>query len=205
MEKMKKQCVKNIRYCYARRAASHSKGVSLLRLLLCDADEFIRLSPVDDLHTAGLVLEHHSEVLAAGLLIRSIQQLWMEGGANELRVSALVSQHVRDGTAVDGVQRAVNLIQQIEGRRIAALDGEDKCQSYHALLTAGQLMRGGSSAAERHFDGDAGERAHLGCFLTFASALLRSTTSLVTLLALLTIVLILITFFQIVNLRQKVT
>ena len=39
-----------------------------------------------------------------------------------------------------GVQRRINLVEQVEGRRVAALDGKDEGQRHEGLLPAAQLL-----------------------------------------------------------------
>lgn len=78
----------------------------------------------------------------------------MESGADKLRVLALLLEHVSDGRSMHGIERAVDLIQQVEWRWIASLDGEDERERNHALLSAAQLMRRAGHAGEGDLDSD---------------------------------------------------
>lgn len=54
------------------------------------------------------------------------------------------------------VQVRINLIEQVEGRGITALDGENERQRHHRLLPARQLIHAlitDAGAGERHLDG----------------------------------------------------
>ena len=88
----------------------------------------------------------------------SAAHLGMEGGHDELggivAVVRLPAQHTRHGGAVLRVQGRVNFIKQVEGRRIAALDGKDERQSHERLLPAAQLLHDKILARpERHLCG----------------------------------------------------
>ena len=73
-----------------------------------------------------------------------VAHLAMEGGDNELgRVCLIVrlaAEHARHGGAVLRVERGIDLIKQVEGRRVAALDGKDERQGHQRLLPAAQLL-----------------------------------------------------------------
>ena len=111
----------------------------------------LKLSPLrltlDKVH--GLLARHgrHARALAdvahAVALLGYEQHLRPEGGADELRVAAAALaatalagrvvgartqrlQHARHRGAVLRVQVRVDLVEEVEGRRVAALDGEDQ-------------------------------------------------------------------------------
>ncbi len=100
----------------------------------------------------------------------------MEGGDDELRrvgrVGRLRGQHARHGRAVGRVQRGVDLVEQVEGRRVAALDGKDERERDQRLLPAAQRRerRGRARArAERNLlpraraHGFYGAHGFIGC------------------------------------------
>ena len=54
------------------------------------------------------------------------EQLGAEGGGDKLRVLGHAGDHVGDGGAVGSVEGLVDLVEQVEGRGVAALDGKDQ-------------------------------------------------------------------------------
>jgi len=48
--------------------------------------------------------------------------------------------HTSDGLSVLRVERLVNLVEEIERRRVALLNGEDECECDEGLLSTGQLL-----------------------------------------------------------------
>jgi hypothetical protein len=72
--------------------------------------------------------------------------LWVKGGDDEHGWVALIiclrPQQLSHGGAVLWVQRCINLIKQVEGRRVAALDGKYQGQCHQCLLAARQQLQG---------------------------------------------------------------
>ena len=68
----------------------------------------------------------------------------MEGGDDELgRVGLIVrlaAEHARHGGAVLRVERGIDLIKQVEGRRVATLDCKNERQGHQRFLPAAQLL-----------------------------------------------------------------
>jgi hypothetical protein len=57
-------------------------------------------------------------------------------------VVGLLPQQLGDSGTVLRVQRSIDLVKQVEGGRVAALDGEDEGQCHQGLLAARQLLQG---------------------------------------------------------------
>ena len=70
-------------------------------------------------------------------MVRRGDELRVEGGDDELAggrgVVGLFADHGRYGGAVLRVQCCVDLVEKIERRRVAALDGEDEGERYERL------------------------------------------------------------------------
>lgn len=69
----------------------------------------------------------------------------------------------RDGLPVHGIQCLVDLVKQVERRRVALLDGEDERHGNQGLLPAGQLLHVphlGVVAGEGDLDAHARELLH---------------------------------------------
>ena len=64
-----------------------------------------------------------------------------ESGGDELRAVRELVDHVGDGLPVHGVEGRVDLVEEVERRRVALLDGEDEGQRHQRLLTARQLWK----------------------------------------------------------------
>mmetsp|Transcript_18849 Transcript_18849/g.54557 ORF Transcript_18849/g.54557 Transcript_18849/m.54557 type:complete len:505 (-) Transcript_18849:2418-3932(-) len=75
--------------------------------------------------------------------IGDAHQLGTERGAYELRGIllgvGLTFNERRDGRAVRGIEGLIELVKQVEGGRVASLDGEDEGECDEGLLTAGEL------------------------------------------------------------------
>lgn len=100
-----------------------------------------------------LILPHHDDATALVAqiphpvaLLRHEQHLGPEGGADELAAAGLAGpvgdgpQHVGDGGAVLGVEVGVDFVKEVEGGRVALLDGEDEGEGAEAwgFCTVGQ-------------------------------------------------------------------
>ena len=62
-----------------------------------------------------------------------------EGGGDELRAVRELVDHVGDGLPMHRVECRVDLVEEVERRRVALLDGEDQRQRHKRLLPAGKL------------------------------------------------------------------
>jgi hypothetical protein len=119
-------------------------GVRLmLHLSLLHLNELLCFFLGDDSHKAGLALKDDTEEL-----VSCSKQFRMESRDDELRFLRLLLNHVRNCRAVHRVERCIDLIQQVERRRITALNGKDQTQRNDTLLTARKLMAVGRDAGE---------------------------------------------------------
>ena len=84
------------------------------------------------------------------------EHLGVEGGQNVLGgvvwMSSLLANNASHSASVLGVQSSINLVKQVEGCRVAALDGKDESQRHEGLLPSGQLL---------HHAGLASSKGHL--------------------------------------------
>ena len=64
-----------------------------------------------------------------------------ESCGDELRAVRQLVDHICDGLPVHGVEGRVDLVEEVERRRVALLDGEDEGQRHQGFLPAGELSR----------------------------------------------------------------
>lgn len=111
------------------RISEHNKRQSLLSLPLTHAlDELQRVLRTHEIDTASLPLRIEADPVT---LLRDVDELGPKSGDDELaalpvlhgRVADL-AQHARDGGAVLRVEVRVDLVEEVEGRGVAALDRE---------------------------------------------------------------------------------
>ena len=62
-----------------------------------------------------------------------------ESGGDELGAVRQLVDHVGDGLPVHRVEGRVDLVEEVERRRVALLDGEDEGERHQRLLPAGEL------------------------------------------------------------------
>mmetsp|Transcript_13161 Transcript_13161/g.43399 ORF Transcript_13161/g.43399 Transcript_13161/m.43399 type:complete len:719 (+) Transcript_13161:1846-4002(+) len=136
-------------------------------------DEFERFGFGDDVDARNLVLVRDSEDLVAGL-----HKLWAECGGDELRAlrdarPRLRRDEARHRRAVLLVERRVDLVKEVEGRGVAALDGEDEGERHHRLLPARELLHDlRVAASERDADLDADVLFDAPALLAFTGGVL---------------------------------
>mmetsp|Transcript_18491 Transcript_18491/g.31084 ORF Transcript_18491/g.31084 Transcript_18491/m.31084 type:complete len:240 (+) Transcript_18491:457-1176(+) len=112
------------------------RGALFARPLVEVFDESKRILLGNHLHTAHAVLVCDAVHFAA-----DFHELWPERSGHKLGVRLrLLVDHVAHGGAVLGVQRCVDLVEQIEGRGVHALDGENQRERYHGFLPSGELL-----------------------------------------------------------------
>ena len=104
-----------------------------MRLIVLDKVEGLLFADaVDD---ADLVAKAH-----AVELVGVLEQLGSESGRDELGLVGQLVNHVGHALSVLRVERLVDLVEQVEGRRIAALDGEYERERDKRLLATAQLL-----------------------------------------------------------------
>ena len=89
--------------------------------------------------------------------VRPEEELWPEGSGDELGGGPTVVNERSHGGAVLRVQSSVNLIQEVEGGGVGALDGKDEGQGNYSLLASWQLLQAAhhSSVGEGNGHGQA--------------------------------------------------
>mmetsp|Transcript_110587 Transcript_110587/g.191688 ORF Transcript_110587/g.191688 Transcript_110587/m.191688 type:complete len:261 (-) Transcript_110587:2772-3554(-) len=106
------------------------------------------------------------------MFISHLHKLCFESGSDELGVGALFFDHQSDCRAVLGVQCSIDLVKEVEGCWIAALDGKYQCQCHQGLLTPTEALHlhGPSPNSKAHRDPHSGKHVH--CVLGQGVALL---------------------------------
>ncbi len=104
------------------------------QLLLLPLNKLQRLIPPHHNHTTTLIPQIPNPIA----LLRHEQHLRAKSGTDELppaRIGGSVgdgSKHVGDGGAVLGVEVGVDFVEEVEGRGVALLDGEDEGEGAEA-------------------------------------------------------------------------